>query len=286
MERVDPASLRRRIGMRLRHARTKAGLTTNEAAAELGCSRGKISQMEAGMYRFQHRDVRDLLKFYGVPQAERDPLVEKAKRSAEPSWWSPYSDVVEEWFAFFLGSEGEAIREFNYEQLVVPGLLQTRDYAAALAEASRSVAAEDHQEVANLRLERQRRLDDPDPLVLHVVLEESVLWRPIGGVGVLRAQLRRLIEMSALRHVEIQVMPTGVGAHSGMDGKFVLLEFAEFGPGVFLESHPVLGARYDLEDPKLIETYSSIAKALRDEALDQRQSVELMEHVIADLTQE
>lgn len=272
--------------MRLRHARADAGKTTNEAAAELECSRGKISQMEAGMYRFQPRDVRDLLRFYGVPQSELNTLVEQAKRSGEPSWWAPYSDVVEEWFAFFLGSEGEAVREFNYEQLVVPGLLQTREYAAALTEASRSVATEDHQKVAELRLERQRLLAAPEPLVLHAVLEESVLWRPIGGVDVLHAQIRHLIEMTALPHVEVQVMPTGVGAHSGMDGKFVLLEFTEFGPGVFLESHPVLGARYDVEDPELTETYASIAKALRDEALDQRQSVELMERVIADLTQE
>ncbi|MBA8825145.1 hypothetical protein FHX42_002496 [Saccharopolyspora lacisalsi] len=235
------------------------------------------------MYRLQHRDVRDLLKFYGVAQAELNPLVEQAKRSAEPSWWAPYADVVEDWFAFFLGSEGEALREFNYEQLVVPGLLQTQDYAAALTSASRSVAAHDREKVAALRLERQQRLTDSDPLALHVVIEESVLRRPIGGRDVLLAQLRHLATMAALPHVDVQVMPTGVGAHSGMDGKFVLLEFEDFSPGVFLESHPVLGARYDVEDPKLAETYASIAKALRDEALDQRQSTELIESVIVDL---
>lgn len=281
--RTDPASLRRRIGVKLRHARNDVGKTTSEAAEELGCSRGKISQMEAGMYRLQHRDVRDLLKFYGVSQAELGALVQQAKRSAEPSWWAPYADVVEEWFAFFLGSEGEAVREFNYEQLVVPGLLQTRDYAAALTTASRSVSERDRQKVAALRLERQRRLADPDPLMLHVVIEESVLWRPIGGREVLRAQLRHLVEMAALPHVDIQVVPTGIGAHSGMDGKFILLEFDEFSPGVFLEGHPVLGARYDVEDPKLTETYASIAKALRDEAFDQRQSNEFIESVITDL---
>ena len=152
--RTDAVSLRRRIGARLRHFRREAGRTTSEAAGELGCSRGKISQMEAGMYRLQYRDVRDLLRFYGAPESEAETLVEQAKRSSEPSWWEPYSDVVEEWFAFFLGSEGEAVREFNYEQLVVPGLLQTRDYAAALTEASRSVAPGNRTKVAELRLER------------------------------------------------------------------------------------------------------------------------------------
>lgn len=283
-ERTDPVSLRRRIGVKLRQARTGARRTTNEAAAELGCSRGKISQMEAGMYRLQHRDVRDLLKFYGVAHSEAAPVVEQAKRSAEPSWWAPYADVVEEWFAFFLGSEGEAVREFNYEQLVVPGLLQTSDYAAALTVASRSVPDEDRQKVADLRMERQQRLLEPNPLELHAVFEESVLRRPIGGRDVLREQLRHLVEMADLQHVEIQVIPTDVGAHSGMDGKFVLLEFEEFDPGVFLESHPVLGARYDVEDPTLTQTYASIAKALRSEALDQGQSVERLERAITDLT--
>ncbi|PRW65242.1 transcriptional regulator [Actinopolyspora mortivallis] len=280
---MDPVSLRRRIGARLRQARADAGRTTSEAAAELGCSRGKISQMEAGMYRLQHRDVRDLLRFYGVAQSSAEPLVEWAKRSSEPSWWAPYAEVVEDWFAFFLGSEGEAVREFNYEQLVVPGLLQTAEYAAALTAASRSVAEEDRGKVAELRLERQRRLTDEDPLVLHAVIEESALRRPIGGLAVLRNQLRHLVEMADLSHVEIQVMPTGVGAHSGLDGKFVLLEFQDFGPGVFLEGHPVIGARFEVEDPTLTETYTSIAKALREEALDQQRSIELMESVIAEL---
>ncbi|GAA4829958.1 helix-turn-helix transcriptional regulator [Saccharopolyspora rosea] len=281
--RTDAVSLRRRIGARLRHFRREAGRTTSEAAGELGCSRGKISQMEAGMYRLQYRDVRDLLRFYGAPESEAETLVEQAKRSSEPSWWEPYSDVVEEWFAFFLGSEGEAVREFNYEQLVVPGLLQTRDYAAALTEASRSVAPGNRTKVAELRLERQRRLEAERPLVLDVVIEEAVLRRPIGGRDVLADQLRHLLTMGELPHVTVQVLPTGVGAHSGMDGKFVLLEFEDFTPGVFLESHPVLGARYDVEDPVLIDTYSSIAKALRKEALGRRESKTFIENVLSEL---
>ncbi|MER5389818.1 helix-turn-helix transcriptional regulator [Saccharopolyspora sp. NPDC002686] len=281
--RTDPASLRRRIGARLRHFRSQAGKTTNEAAEELGCSRGKISQMEVGMYRLQHRDVRDLLRFYGASESEVEIAVEQAKRSAEPSWWAPYADVVEDWFAFFLGSEGEAVREFNYEQLVVPGLLQTNDYAAALTKASRSVSAENQAKVTSLRLERQRRVVEQNSLKLDVVVEEGVLRRPIGGWDVLRAQLTHMLEMSKLPHVGVQVIPASVGAHSGMDGKFVLLEFEDFSPGVFLEGHPVLGARYDVEDPVLIDTYSSIANALREEALSQSESARFIEGVLAGL---
>ncbi|GAA4878236.1 helix-turn-helix transcriptional regulator [Saccharopolyspora cebuensis] len=270
--------------MRLRHFRAEARRATNEAAEELGCSRGKISQMEAGMYRLQHRDVRDLLRYYGAPPEESATLVEQARRSAEPSWWAPYAEVVEDWFAFFLGSEGEAAYEFNYEQLVIPGLLQTTGYATALTAASRTVEPEHRSKVAELRLERQRRLAEPIPLALDVVIEEAALRRPIGGSEIHGAQLRRLVEMAERPHVGVQVMPTSVGAHSGMDGKFILLEFDDFSPGVFVEGHPVLGARYDVEDPVLIGTYRGIAKALREEALDQEESKAFIREVLSELT--
>ncbi|WP_295141773.1 MULTISPECIES: helix-turn-helix transcriptional regulator [unclassified Saccharopolyspora] len=281
--RSDPASTRRRIGAALRQFRNEAGKTAEQAAEELGCSRGKVSQMEAGMYRLQHRDVRDLLRFYRVPETEVENLVAQAKSSAEPSWWEPYADIVEDWFAFFLGSEGEAAREFNYEQLVIPGLLQTRDYAEALTEASRSVAAQDRRAVAELRLERQRRLHDSAPLRLDAVIEESALRRPVGGVEILRGQLAHLVKVATLPHVRIQVLPTSAGAHSGMDGKFIVLEFASFSPGVFLEGHPVLGARYDVGDPLLAETYLAVAKSLRNEALSEEDSREFIEAVLTEL---
>ncbi len=281
---VDPVALRKRVGAELRRHRVGAGRTASEAADELGCSRGKISQMEAGLYRLQHRDVRDLLRFYDAVQSEMDTLVENVRSASKPSWWAPYAEVVEDRFAFFLGSEGEAISEFAYEHSVIPELLQTPEYATALTRAQNRVPRGRRKLVTELRMARQQRLYGRRPLALDVVVEEAALRRPIGGVEVHRAQLERLIEFSGLTNVSIQVLPTSVGAHASMDGKFVLLEFAQYSPGVYLESNPVVGARYDVEDTTLSATYLDIAAALRKQGLSQRQSVAFVRDLLAGRT--
>ncbi|WP_187351918.1 helix-turn-helix domain-containing protein [Allosaccharopolyspora coralli] len=280
---VDPVALRKRVGAELRRHRVGAGRTASEAADELGCSRGKISQMEAGLYRLQHRDVRDLLLFYGAVQADMDALVENVRTSGKPSWWAPYAEVVEDRFAFFLGSEGDAIREFVYEHSVVPELLQTPEYATALTRAQNRVAGDKHDLVAELRMVRQQRLHGRRPLALDVVVEEAALRRPIGGPEVHRAQLERLVEFSGLTNVSIQILPTAVGAHAGMDGKFVVLEFERYSPGVYLEAHPAVGTRYDVDDATLSATHLDIAAALQKQALSQRQSVAFVRDLLGEL---
>lgn len=282
VDRVDPVALRKRVGAELRRHRVGAGRTASEAADELGCSRGKISQMESGLYRLQHRDVRDLLRFYGAVQSDMDTLVENVRSAGRPSWWAPYAEVVEGRFAFFLGSEAEAVREFDYEHSVVPDLLQTPEYAAALTRAQNRVCRDRRKLVTELRMARQQRLYGRRPLALDVVVEEAALRRPIGGVQVHRAQLERLVESSGLTNVSIQVLPTSVGAHPGMDGRFVLLEFEQFSPGVYLEASPAVGARYDVEDSALSAMYLDIAAALRKQALSQRQSVAFVRDVLAE----
>ncbi|GGP56848.1 helix-turn-helix domain-containing protein [Saccharothrix coeruleofusca] len=280
----DPIALRKRIGTELKRHRYLAKRSAHEAAEELGCSRGKISQMEIGFYRLHFRDVRDLLLFYGAPPEEVERLVGMAKDSALPSWWEPYAEVVEDWFAFFLGSEGEAIREFNYEQQVIPGLLQTPEYAEAVTEASNTVRMRDRQKVVDLRLARQRRLHEDEPLALTAVVEETALRRPIGSPAVRRAQLEHLLIMGELPNVGVQVILTEVGAHSGMAANnFIVLEFADYNPGVYLEHPPVVGARYDVEAPELASTYMMIAKELQTKALDEHRSAEFIRKLIAQL---
>lgn len=281
----DPIALRKRIGAELKRYRYLAKRSAHDAAEELGCSRGKISQMEIGFYRLHFRDVRDLLLFYGAPREEVDRLVAMAKDSALPSWWEPYAEVVEDWFAFFLGSEGEATREFNYQQQVVPGLLQTREYAEALTDASTAVRPEDRRKVVDLRLARQRRLRDDEPLELAVVVEETALRRPIGDRSVQRGQLEHLLAMGKLPNVTVQVVLTEVGAHAGLAANnFIVLEFADYNPGVYLEHHPVVGARYDVEAPELASTYRVIAEELQAKALSERHSAEFIRKLIAQLT--
>ncbi|WP_019853727.1 helix-turn-helix domain-containing protein [Actinopolyspora mortivallis] len=285
--RSDAGWLRRRIGRELRTLRelaperTGRKISTSEAAAELGCTQPKITSMEQGKYRLRWRDVRDLLDLYGATASEKTRLINWAKRSNEPIWWAPFSEVVEDWFADLIGGEGEAQREITYEHGLVPGLLQSRQYVEALTRASPMVDEQQHDLVVGLRLERQNRLlDEEDPLVLEALVEESVLWRPVGSEEVMREQLDHLVKMGRQSNVDVRVVPTSAGAHAAIDGSFILLEFAEFLPAVYLQQHPVMGARYS-DEREVGEAYTQVANQVREVAYGTEESLALIESVRA-----
>ncbi|QUH00887.1 helix-turn-helix domain-containing protein [Saccharopolyspora erythraea] len=279
--RTDSGWLRRRIGRELRTLREATPgpdgrkITTTEAARELGCTQPKISSIEAGKHRLQWRDVRDLLRFYGASDIETERLVKWAKRSNEPIWWAPFADVVEDWFADLVGAEGEAEREITYAHGVLPGLLQTESYIRALTDRSPMVAPEQRELVVGLRLERQHRLSEDEPLELVALIEESVLSRPVGSPEVMREQLEHLASMSKRDNVVIQVLPTAAGPHAAVDGAFTLLEFAEFDPAVYVQQHPAIGACYS-DDQRLVDTFTMIAKEVRKLASSPRESLSLI----------
>ncbi len=279
--RTDSAWLRRRIGNELRELRRTAcqrlgrNITTSDAAAELGCTQPKITHIEQGKYRLQWRDVRDLLAFYGATESETTRLVNWAKRSSEPIWWEPFAEVVEDWFADLVGGEGEAEREITYQHGLIPGLLQTEDYIRSLTTASPMVAREEQELVVGLRLERQHRLHEEEPLELVALIEESVLSRPVGSSQVMREQLDHLVSMAKRENVTIQIVPTAAGPHAAVDGAFILLEFAEFQPAVYLQQHPAAGARYS-DNQALSDTFMMIAKEVRKLALSPRESLDVI----------
>ncbi|SES49346.1 helix-turn-helix domain-containing protein, partial [Actinokineospora terrae] len=224
--RSDPTVRRRRLGRELRQHRERAGKTHVQVAEALGCSDAKVSYMEAGRYRVQFRDVRDMLEFCGVTDAAVvDPLVQMAKESGSKSWWQSYRDTMANNFGTYVGLEGEAQVKHHFELHVVPGILQTNDYARALARASTRVRPDAIDEVVALRADRQKRLDEPDALELRMVIDEEALRRPIGGRAVWRSQLERLLALGERPHVVLQVLPTEVGEHAGLAGSFTILEF-------------------------------------------------------------
>ncbi|KGI80699.1 hypothetical protein IL38_15180 [Actinopolyspora erythraea] len=288
--RSDAGWLRRRVGRELRTLRERAPervgrrISTSEAATELGCTQPKITSMEQGKYRLQWRDVRDLLELYGATDSEKTRLVNWAKRSNEPIWWAPFSEVVEDWFAELIGGEGEAEREITYEHGLIPGLLQTRKYIEALTRASPVVNQQYHDLVVGLRIERQHRLfDDEYPLKLEALIEESVLSRPVGSEGVMREQFAHLVSLGNYDNIDIRVVPTSAGAHAAIDGSFILLEFEEFQPAVYLQQHPVVGARYS-DEREVADVYTDIAKQVRDVAYSQEVSLELIDSMSRDFS--
>jgi hypothetical protein len=253
---TGPTVRRMILGTQLRRLRERAGLSRAVAGDSIRASDSKISRLELGRVGFKERDVTDLLTLYGVTDAdERDQLLRLAKQTNLPGWWHRYNDLMPKWFEDFVGLEEAANRIRTYELQFVPGLLQTEDYARALASHGdpKMVTDEVERRVA-LRMRRQKLLVGPEAPRLWAVIDESVLHRPIGGAKVLKAQLDQLLELTTLSHIALQVVPYSVSGYHA-EGAFTLLSFAEPElPNIAYIEH-LSGALY-LEKLDEIETYS------------------------------
>lgn len=222
----------RRLGMELRALREGAGLTSQQAAEELGCSQSKISRMETGKSPMTARDVRDLLGLYGIQdQGQSERLMGLAREARERGWWAEFGSWLPSGFDTYAGMEAAAASVRAYQAQLIHGLLQTEDYARAVLRALRPEdTRESVEKLVEFRLARQSQLTRAEaPLRLWVILEEEVLKRPVGGPAVMQAQLQRILEASDEPTITIQVLPTARGAHAGLDGSFSLFEFPEPG---------------------------------------------------------
>lgn len=277
---AEPSALSWLIGNELRDHRERARKKGTEAAKVLGCTSGKISQIEGGMYRQRPNEVAILLGFYGADRADIDRLVALAGQDDESTWWGAWTDVVPDWFQTFVGLERLAATEFTYEPIVLPALLQTEAYATAVTTSSRRVRPDHGDRVVHFRMERQRRLfAEENSLSLHAIIEESALHRPVGGGETMRAQLEHLLALSERSNVDIQVIPTSVGVHAADTGPFVLLSFENFRDTVYVEMQE--GA-LNVQTPAQVRAYSMSAKSLRETALTQRESESLITSLLKD----
>lgn len=218
--RTGPAVPRATLGTRLRQLRKARGLTPAQAARAIRASESKICRLELGRTGCKARDVAELLALYGVTDNdERATMLALAECSNVSGWWQPYHDVVPAWMLTYLGLEQAAsvIRTFEVE--FVPGLLQTPDYADAVVRLGLPDAddGEVHRRV-QLRMFRQEALHRPEPLQLWAVIDERVLCRRIGGPGVMRSQIRHLLDLCRLRNVRIQVLPLAAGGRDAAGG--------------------------------------------------------------------
>jgi transcriptional regulator with XRE-family HTH domain len=226
---VDAIVLRMLLGTQLRRLREAAGVTPERAGAAIRGSRSKISRMETGRVRFKIGDVTDLLLLYGVTDEQvRSGFVSVARQSGKPGWWAKYGDVLPDWFETYLGLESAATAIRCFDVQFVHGLFQAEDYARAVIRLGHpSGSPGEIEDRVAVRLKRQDLLARQDPPRIWSVMDESVLHRPVGGPGVLRAELRHLVEVCAMPHVTIQVMPSARGGHAGEGGSFAILRFGE-----------------------------------------------------------
>ncbi|MFD3870336.1 helix-turn-helix domain-containing protein [Streptomyces sp. NPDC058623] len=233
----NPTVRRRRLGAELRRLRLASGLTRTQVAGHLLISQPKISHLENGRRVIKPRDVRDLCGLYGVtdPQVV-EALMRQAGESGRQGWWVAYGEVP---YVVYIGLEMGASSLHSYEPLLVPGLLQTPAYAAALITQTIPWATPEQRAARlRLRLRRQHRAHHPArPFRVWAVLDESVLRRVVGSPDIMREQLEHLNRLGGQPHITVQVLPHYAGAHPGISGQFSILGFAD-APGkgtVYLE---------------------------------------------------
>ena len=220
-----PTGRRRRLGAELRRLREQAGLTIDRVAQELECSPSKVSRIETGQVSATPRDVRDMLGLYGVEDARLEAMVQVAREARQRGWWQKFVDVPDGVPAY-VGLETAATSIDVYMALLVPALLQTPDYARAVIAAVRpDLPRSEIDRRVELRLRRQDLLGQERPPLMRVLLDDTVLRRPVGGPAVMAAQRRRLLADADRPAVTIQVLEAGAGAHAGMDGPFTIFGF-------------------------------------------------------------
>jgi transcriptional regulator with XRE-family HTH domain len=220
-----PTGRRRRLGAELRRLREEAGLTIDRVAEALECSPSKVSRIETGQVSATPRDVRDMLGLYRVDDARLEAMVQVAREARQRGWWQKFVDVPDGVPAY-VGLEAAATSIDVYMSLIVPALLQTPDYARAVIAAVRpDLPASEIDRRVELRLRRQELLDQERPPVMRVLLDDTLLRRPVGGPAVLAAQRRRLLADADRPAITIQVLEVAAGAHAGMDGPFTIFGF-------------------------------------------------------------
>ncbi|MEU6551742.1 helix-turn-helix transcriptional regulator [Streptomyces sp. NPDC046915] len=276
-----PAVRRRKLGDELRTLRTGAGLTSGEAARLVGWHQSKVSRIETGASGVKSADVRLLLDAYGVTDGQLRELLMVLAGSDEGGgrhhWWHAYRGVLPPTYRDFISLESQASGMRTLETSVVPGLLQTPEYARAVTRAAVGEGADDMEErldaLVEVRLARQDVLRSDPPLELSAVLDEGVLRREVGGPDVMTRQLQRLTEAARLPQVRLQVLPFSAGAHIGITGPFVIFSFPRTSDlDVVVLDH--LTSSLYLERKEDLRAYSEAFNSLQIHALSPEDSLD------------
>ncbi|RDG38427.1 helix-turn-helix domain-containing protein [Streptomyces corynorhini] len=273
-----PVVRRRRLGEELKRLRRKAGLTSGQTARLLGWHQSKVSRIETGVSGVKGEDLAVLLDALGLtdPQA-RSLLSALAGRGADGrGWWEAYGGAIPPRYRDFISLESQASTARTLETSVVPGLLQTREYARAVTRAAlEGVPAAAVDALTEVRLARQAVLRTTTPLRLHAVLDEAVLRREVGGPGVMREQLRRLSELARLPQVCLQVLPFTVGGYVGLAGPFVIFSFPNINDLDLVVLDHLTNSLY-LERREELEAYGAAFRTMCAHALSTDDSLDLV----------
>jgi transcriptional regulator with XRE-family HTH domain len=269
----SPTVRGRRLTRELKRLREAVGITPDQAAQRLDFSKSKLYRIENGRSRVDADDLEDMLDLYDVRSPDRDALIHLGRESRRRGWWTRYKDVFTGSYVA-LESEAASIRINAH---LVPGFLQTPAYARAVIasngpwldseETERRVVARTARREALLR-----RVDPPD---IHVVLDESVLRREVGGAEVFHEQLAELTMASERQGFTLQVLPFTAGAAPGMEGEFVILTFPDPEDPPVAYAEGMFGDIY-LESKEEVDRFETAWTVLATEALNPAETAVLI----------
>ncbi|WP_330232898.1 helix-turn-helix domain-containing protein [Nocardia sp. NBC_00508] len=271
---------RRQLGRYMREWRQRSNLTIVRAAELMEWSESTLQRIETGnAEKVRWRDVKELCDIYGMDGELTAALIGLAKQANVKSWYHEYGDLIPENFNLYVGLESSAKELTVYQPDLVPGLLQTPEYAHVLA---RGAYPNDTPEQlagrVQIKMHRQSLITrSRQPVILHVVIHEAVLRRIVGGPQVMGAQCRHLADRSTLPNISIRLLPFSAGAPLGAQlGPYVILVFGIDAKGKPVEPTVVYQENYlgDLymERPIAVERYHQAHAALQDLALSEVES--------------
>ncbi|WP_157408237.1 helix-turn-helix transcriptional regulator [Actinoplanes sp. N902-109] len=263
MARPTSMAARRELGEELRRLRGERRAAA--VAGALGWSESKLSRIETARTGISDADLERLLHTLAAPVGERVRLRELARRGRDRVWWAPYRSSVNVPYDEYVAFEAEAVLMCEWEAQLVPGLLQTDEYAHAVIAAGADVRDQETlQRRTALRMARQSVLSRDPALRLCIVMDEAVLRREVGGPEVLRRQLRRLYDASLRPGVELHVVPFSAGSHAALTEAFVIFEFDDR-PAV-VHSEDLIGGQLRTK-PSDVRVYREAFADLRRRAL-------------------
>jgi len=272
------------LGQQLRALRESAGMTLRQAGDYLQRDQSMLSRFENAVHPIRRGDVTALLDLYGISdERTRDALIQLSEDVWRKGWWDDYGNGIDRRFIDRVWLEVRAERLRTYEAMVVPGLLQTREYAETLIRnsANADTPEEKIERMIELRMTRQQILRGEEPISFATVVDESALRRVIGGSEVMNDQLTALLDISERPNVEVRVLPLRRGAHAGLDGSFWLYQMPDPYPDLaYIEN--LAGAVY-VEEDAAVDRFRQAYHQLSAAALNGKESAALILAVAKEL---
>ncbi|WP_181188470.1 helix-turn-helix domain-containing protein [Actinopolyspora mortivallis] len=265
------------LGMELEQLRTEAGKDREDVAERLGWYPTKVGKVETGAATLSAAEVEVLLGYFEADEATAERVRQLGKEARRRGSYGKVSD----WARSYVGMEAGASEILLFAEELIPGLLQTEDYAREVAKASVLAKASDIDQLVKRRVERREKLYGETPPRLSVILGEAALKRLIGGATVMHEQLELLRELADLQHVTLQVLPFSAGSHASLGTSFTILRlYNNRKRTVYLED--ITSADY-LDRPHHLDTYTLVYERLRMDALGLNESKSMLKRTIEEL---